>query len=204
MKRTSKFTTAIFVIAGLILVFGKQEWFPEFYRPQFMGAMAFISAFLIVLSSLIFKLPEVPANPVKNSIDFFQTSLIIILSLNGLGALGLFQLYKIGFEYDKFLHFIVPFISVVAISYFLYHFYELPFKKSIILAAILVIASGFVWEFFEFFGDNLFKTQMWGYSGKFIIKDTVWDLAMNFFGVIAGTLGLMIFKSSLTEYRKYD
>lgn len=198
-----KFIAAVFIIAGLILIFGKREWFPDFYRPQFMGIIALLSAFLIVLPSLIFSarggfaFGEKPSPEELNkqkSLNLLQAVLVAGLALNSLGALGLFQLYKIGFEYDKLLHFVVPFLSVMAFSRFGLDWYGWSLKKSIILSTVLVILGGFFWEFFEFFGDRLFKTEMSGYYGKFIIKDTIWDLAMNFFGVIGGILSFIFIK----------
>ncbi|MDP3015232.1 MAG: hypothetical protein Q8N28_02360 [bacterium] len=193
IQKISKITAVVFIIAGLILIFGKQEWFPDFYRPQFMGVMAFISAFLIVLPNLIFKFPDDPLK--QKTLIFFQNVLIITLLLNGLGELGFYQLYKIGFEYDKLLHFIVPFISVMALSSFGFNWYGWSFRKSIILSVVLVIIGGFLWEFFEFFGDRFFKTEMFGYYGKFIIKDTVWDLIMNFFGIVGGIIASNFIKN---------
>ena len=193
MKRTNKFIAAVFIIAGLILIFGKREWFPEFYRPQFMGIIAFVSALLIILPRFIFKPSSEELNKQK-SLNIFQAVLVAGLVLNSLGALGLFQFYKIGFEYDKLIHFVVPFLSVIAFSRFGLDWYGWSFGKSIILAAVLVIFGGFFWELFEFFGDKLLKTEMSGYYGKFIIKDTVWDSAMNFFGVVAGILNFIFIK----------
>ena len=205
MKKASKFIAAVFIIAGLILIFGKREWFPEFYRPQFMGIIAFVSALLIILPRFIFSArggsafsgkPSSEELNKQKSLNLLQAVLVVGLALNSLGALGLFQLYKIGFEYDKLIHFVVPFLSVIAFSRFGLDWYGWSFGKSIILAAVLVILGGFLWELFEFFGDRLFKTEMSGYYGKFIIKDTVWDLAMNFFGVIGGILSFVFIKKT--------
>ena len=205
MKRTNKFIAAVFIIAGLILIFGKREWFPEFYRPQFMGIIAFVSALLIILPRFIFSArggsafsgkPSSEELNKQKSLNLLQAVLVVGLALNSLGALGLFQLYKIGFEYDKLIHFVVPFLSVIAFSRFGLDWYGWSFGKSIILAAVLVILGGFLWELFEFFGDRLFKTEMSGYYGKFIIKDTVWDLAMNLFGVIGGILSFVFIKKT--------
>ncbi len=192
IKKISKIIAFIFVIAGLVFILGKRVWFPEFYRPQFMGTIAFISAFLIVLPNLIFKFPDDPLK--QKTLNFFQNVLVVSLLLNGLGGLGLFQLYKIGFEYDKLLHLIVPFLSVMALSRFGFDWYKWSFKKSIIISAILVVFGGFLWELFEFFGDRFFKTEMLGYYGKFIAEDTVWDLIINLFGVASGALSSVFIK----------
>lgn len=182
--RFVKIAIGIFVFVGLILFLGRKEWFPDFYNPKFMAMMAFISAFLIVLPRLIFK----TNNDLKKqqSLNFLQAGLIIILALNGLGALGLFQLYRVGIQYDKLVHFIGPFIFIIIVSRFGFQWYKWSLKKSIILAAILVFIGGFIWELFEFFMDYLFRTQMLGQYGEFAFKDTIWDIIFNMFGIISG------------------
>lgn len=192
IQKISKIIAIVFVIAGLVLILGKQEWFPEFYRPQFMGVIALLSAFLIISPRFIFKPSSEELNKQK-SLNLLQAVLVVGLVLNSLGALGLFQLYKIGLEYDKFVHFVVPFLFTMALSRFCFDWHKWSFKKSIILSAVLVILGGFLWELFEFFGDSLFKTQMLGYYRRFIVKDTVWDLIMNLFGVLGGVFASNIF-----------
>lgn len=194
IQKISKITAIVFVIAGLVFIFGKQEWFPDFYRPQFMGVIALFSAFLIVLPRFIFEPSSEELNKQK-SLNLLQAVLVVGLVLNSFGALGLFQLYKIGFEYDKFLHFVVPFLSVMVFSCFGFNWYGWSFRKSIILSTVFVILGGFFWELFEFFGDRFFKTEMLGYYGKFIIKDTIWDLATNFFGIVGGIIASNFIKN---------
>ena len=48
MKNFARIVSALFIIGGLVLLFGKSDWFPDFYNPVFMGSMGFISAFLVV------------------------------------------------------------------------------------------------------------------------------------------------------------
>jgi hypothetical protein len=185
-RKTNEIIAAIFVIAGLILFFGNREWFPDFYNPKFMAVMAFLSSFLIFLPRLIFRTNGDFEK--QRELNFLQTVLAAILLLNGLGSLGLFQLYKIGFEYDKLLHFVVPFISVITIGRFGFRRYGWNFKKSIVLAASIVFLGGLIWELFEYFGDYFFETQMLGYYGEFIVKDTVWDLIFNTLGIAVGVI----------------
>ncbi len=190
-RKIDEIIAEIFAIAGLILFFGKREWFPDFYNPKFMAVMAFLSSFLIFLPRLFFKTSDDAEK--QKSLNFLQTGLVIILLLNGLGSLGFFQMYKIGFEYDKFLHFVVPFVSTTVIGRFGFQWYGWSFKKSVILAASIVLLGGFIWEFFEFFGDYFLKTQMLGYYGKFIVKDTVWDLIINAIGIASGIVAFAKF-----------
>ncbi len=192
-----KFSVIAFIIGGLILLFGKGEWFPDFYNPKFMGVIGLFCAFLIILPRLIFK--TTISETKEKALTFLQNILVISLLLNAAGALGLFQLYKVGFEYDKFLHFIIPVISVIAIAYFSYNWYGHTLRKSLILAAMLVFLGSFLWELYEFFGDWTFKTQMLGQYGKFVAKDTLWDLIMNFLGTICAVIVLLYKKAAWTN-----
>ncbi|MDP1629035.1 MAG: DUF2238 domain-containing protein [bacterium] len=181
-KEISKIIAVIFIIAGFILFFGKRGWFPDFYNPEFMGVVAFISAFLIISPRLIFKAADSGQQKILN---LLQGSIVAGLSLNGLGALGL---YRADFGYDKILHFFVPLLFTIVIANFCRQWYKLTFKKSIILSMIIIFLAGLFWEFFEFFCDNLFNTKMLGYCGEFIVEDTVLDLIAGFFGIIGGVL----------------
>lgn len=193
IKKISKIIAFIFVIVGLFLVLGKRAWFPDFYNPVFMGVMAFVAAFLIFSSRLIFR----PGNPEQEKIlDLIQISMVAGLSFNALGALGLFQLYKFGFQYDKLLHFLNSFIFTIVLVKSYEQWRKFSFKKSIILSIIIIFLVGAIWETFEFVGDTLFKTQMLGQYGEFVTEDTIWDLAMNSFGIITAVAGLSICRNN--------
>lgn len=168
------------------MIFGEVEWFPDFYNPQFMGAMGLLSAILIVFPSFVF-VPSLMDKKQK-ALNFLQNVLVVSLLLSAAGALGLFQLYKVGFEYDKFLHFMISALFIISITYFNYHWYEIGFKNSLVKAVILVVVCGFLWELFELFGDKNFGTQMLGYYGEFVSEDTFWDLIMNTLGGAVGAV----------------
>lgn len=197
IKKISKIIAFIFVIAGLVLILGKRAWFPDFYNPMFMGVMAFVSAFLIFSSRLILR----PGNPEQEKIlDLIQISMVAGLSFGALGALGLFQLYKFGFQYDKLLHFLNPFVFTIAFAKSYEQWRKFSFKKSIILSIIIVFLIGVIWETYELVGDTLFKTKMLGLHGEFVTEDTIWDLTMNGFGIITAVAGLSIFRRKNSHY----
>ncbi|HUT96246.1 MAG TPA: hypothetical protein VMW82_01615 [Candidatus Paceibacterota bacterium] len=185
-KRYGEITASIFTLNGLVLFFGNRTWFPDFYNPKFMAMAAFASAFLIILPRLIYKVKDDPKK--QQSLNLLEVSLIIGLGLSGLGGLGLFRLSEAGFEYDKLIHFLVPFIFTIVICYFGSQWYGWSFKKSVILGASLVFIGGIIWEIFEFLADTLLGTQMRGYYGEFIVKDTTLDMIFNMLGIISGVL----------------
>ena len=191
IKKIGKIISLIFIIAGIILISGKREWFPDFYNPFFMGVMAFVSAFLVSSPRLFLK----PNNPEQEKVlDSVQTGAILVLSLNALGALGLFQLYKLGFQYDRFIHFLNSFIFTIIFAKAYGQWFKASFEKSVILAMAIIFLVGAGWEIYEFVGDGLFKTEMAGIYGKFVTEDTFWDLIMNLLGIIVAAISLIVFR----------
>jgi len=183
-----------FLIAGLILILGKKDWFPDFYSPKFFGLFSFVSAFLIILPSLIFRADE---SVKKEALLNLRIVMAVSLLLNGLGSLGLFQLYKFGFEYDKVIHFGIALMLVIPLSSFIFYWYGLNFKKSVFMAVMIMISAGFVWELLEYFADLIFGTKTFGVYGTEVIKDTILDLVMDFAG--AGMAIIFLFRKKILD-----
>ncbi|MDO8443282.1 MAG: DUF2238 domain-containing protein [bacterium] len=198
IKKISKIIALVFVIGGFVLILGKRAWFPDFYNPIYNGIMAFVSTFLIILPRLIFKPKD---SEQEKILDLVQAGALIVLSLSALGGLGLFQLYKFGFQYDKLVHFVASAIFTIAAMKLCQQWYKMSFKKSIILSIIIIFLAGIAWELYEFLADVLFGTQMFGVYGQYIIKDTTWDIIMNCLGIVAAVAGLSIFKNRNTEIK---
>jgi len=191
MKKIADIVSGLFVAGGLILIFGKRAWFPDFYNPVFMGSMSFVAALLLVSPGYFLKPKDQDQEKV---VDMIYVGLIFSLVLGALGALGLYQLYKIGIEYDKILHFLLSVFFTVILTRSYQGWRKYGLKKSLSIAVTIVFLGGLVWEAYEFLGDALLDTEMMGYSGQFVTKDTVWDVIMNSLGVILGIFGLRIFK----------
>lgn len=188
-KNFLKFSSATLVIIGLILLLGPKNWFPNFYSPVFMGVIALISPFLIYLPKFILK----KSTPQKRNLIIEMRSVITFsLLVNFAGELGLFQLYKYGFEYDKFAHFIVSMAFAFILGESLREWKPLHSKKLVLAVFLIVVSSGIVWEIFEASSDYLFKTQEWGVYGKHLAMDTYKDMIFNALGTIAGMIIFMI------------
>jgi len=182
------FSVLVFIFAGFILLLVEGERFPEFYNPHFMGLASFVSALLILLPALVFKIDSDTEQPQRlykrRSLQNLQVIIAITLLLNGAGSLGLYQLYRIGFEYDKLLHFATPFVFTVFIARFIYYWYALRSIRAITLSALVVLIGGFLWEAGEILTDAVFGTQSFGIYGQYIVRDTVIDLVLNGVGVL--------------------
>lgn len=82
------------------------------------------------------------------------------------------------------------------LAYFIREWYALSAKKSLVISAFLVFAGGIMWELWEFSGDWLFGTQMFGIYGGLVLKDTIVDNIMNILGIYTGAM-FVIFRSKI-------
>lgn len=188
-KNFLKFSSITLVIVGLILLFGPKYWFPDYYKPVFMGIVAVISPFLISVPEFIFK----KDTPQKRKLVLEMRSAIAFsLSVNIGGELGLFQLYKFGFQYDKFAHFVVSMLFAFILGEALKEWHHFPSRKVVWLVFLIIFSSGVLWEIFEATSDFLFRTQEWGVYGNNITWDTYEDISFNILGALAGIIVFMI------------
>lgn len=170
---------------GCILLIGPRGWFPNFYSPIFLGIIALISPVLIYLPKFFLK----KSTPRKRNLILEMRSVIAFsLLVNFAGELGLFQLYRYGFEYDKFAHFSVSMLFAFMLGESLKEWENFSPKKVVGLTLLIVFGSGILWELFEASSDFLFKTQVWGVYGEHLVIDTYRDIFFNTLGAIAGAI----------------
>ena len=183
MKLFVKASITLYIIAGALLFFSDFEFFPDFYQPRLMGALAFTSAFLIVLPRIFFK----PRNEMQaHALARIQTVITLGLAINGAGGLGLYQLHIVGFEYDKLAHFLTTLLFTMGLVYFLRDWFGKSFTESAAISATIVITGGFGWELLEMFSDVVLGTQLVGGGGEGIGRDTTIDVLMNTAGIGVG------------------
>jgi hypothetical protein len=172
-------------LAGVMLLIAPREWFPTFYAPRFMGIGAYFFILLILLPQLLFGTKKLQH---QQSIVHLQFSLAVTLVLCGLGEFGLWQLYRYGFEYDKFIHFLMPAVVTYSMVHFLMKRFEFRLSSASTLGGVIIFFCGVVWEYAEFYNDKVFGTQLFGIYGADVYRDTALDLFFNACGVIAALL----------------
>lgn len=175
------------IILALVLFFGKKDWWPSFYAPNFYGWAFIVSVFLIILPKLIFKAKD---KCQRETLILLRAVLALILILNALGEIYFYQLFKYGIHYDKIIHFANSFMFFAVFTAFIISWYGVPLPKAVIVSVILVLISGFLWEAFEFSVDWLFKTKEFGINGQFVILDTTFDILFDSAGIATGWLAL--------------
>lgn len=185
-----------FIFAGLVFTLGRPEWFPEsYFMPRAMGYAAFIYAFIVILPRLIFRLPdgEDPHTGKKQkALVNFQMAIAFCLYFDSIGALGFFHLQRLGIQYDKLVHFVVPTIFTFVGTDFIHNWFGLKFRKALVIALSLVIFGGVMWELLEFSSDVFFGTRRFGVYGQNVINDTILDMSMNAMGIVTGSVASVV------------
>jgi len=195
MKVFVKIAIFALCIAGALLLLLPLRIFPNFYDVRYMGWSALVGAALIYFVPYFFRVrPQTPNAQKKNrAVDILQALLAFMIITNALGDLGLYQLYKVGFEFDKVIHFVIPFTAVLILPLFFQGRFGMKPLHSIALAFALSLPLGVGWEIFEYLADYFLETHIYGVYGADINRDTKLDLAFDAIGsTLAGLIGIFV------------
>lgn len=173
-----------FVITGLVFMMAPSDYFPAYYHQELIGIVSLLTPILLGLPR--WTLP-IETESQKRLVAKMERNILVILLLGGAGELGLFQLYRYGLEYDKLLHFVIPWIMTASFSIIAQTWWHFPRRKALLFSAILVFGSGIVWECLEAVSDILFGTAVWGVYGNHIPEDTLKDILYNGLGIAFGS-----------------
>lgn len=181
-----------YIFVGIVLFGGAFfEWgiFPDFYMPYLMGSLAFVSATLIYLPNLLYK--KAGTTEKRSAIAYLHLTVAVGLLINGAGGLGLYKLYKVGFQYDKLTHFVTPLIFTLALTYLFQNWHGRRFGISLVFSSIIVLVASFLWEGLEYISDIFLGTHLFGGGSSEVITDTIGDIIANFLGVITASVVLI-------------
>jgi len=195
MKFFIKFSIVSLSLAGLILLILPLSVFPDFYDVRYMGWAALVGAAIIYFVPRFLQVsPQNPHVQKKNqAVDLLQWLLAVVIMANALGDLGLYQLYKIGFEFDKVIHFIIPLTGVLILPLFFQGRFGMLPLPSIALAFFLSLPLGVGWEIFEYLADYFLGTHIYGVYGQNMLRDTKLDLLFDASGsTLAVLIGIFI------------
>jgi len=190
MKLFIKISVVVSLFAGFVLLLFPVDWFPSFYDARYMGLAAIGGAAAIIILPRILNALTGAADDKnkKQAINLFQLLLAVSIISNALGDLGSYQLYKIGFQYDKLVHFSTSLLGVFIGAIILRKLFEIRLSSAAVFAFIAVIICGIGWEVFERLSDFLFKTHIAGVYASDISNDTKFDLLSNAIGAISGAI----------------
>lgn len=164
--------------------------------------------YLAILSSvgllgpwLFFRfLPRIQTKGTANLLGFIE--LLITIGI-GIGWLGGFGLYRVGLGYDTFAHFSVSMLIglvILSVSFVLIPEIQHSYFMGFLIVAVLASVAGLINELFEYGGDQLFGTVMYGEAGQ--SDDTLRDLVGNTLGFLAGSVIGFATKDRIIDYVK--
>jgi hypothetical protein len=162
----------------------------NFIKPSTIGILAFVAVFLIISPRLFLNSRIGGDMKREHALSKLQSMIAFALIVNCAGGAGLYDLYKIGFNYDKLMHFIVPMMFAVVWAYFFKDWFGFGIRESALFASALTFAGGVVWEILEAFSDIFFGTQLLGMGSGKIVSDVVLDVVMDVLGIIMGIIWL--------------
>lgn len=181
-----------FIVCGFMLVIlsCKPALWEIWQNPLFMGVIGIFSGFILMLPRFIYNNSWLKKIYSIQLLYFIQLIILLGLFLNAIGALGLYLNLK---NYDIFTHFFDGVIFSFGL-YFIYLIYPHPEKaflakeqkKALIFTIFIFFSFAVLWEIYEYFGDILFKTQMFGEPGEKI--DTEIDIIASTIGSITGII----------------
>lgn len=184
IKTLIDYSVLIFFCAGLIFLLLPVSWFPDFYDVRYMGWAAMASAVIVKFLPLAIRAQQgSPDLDKKNrAVDLFKFLIIFSLASNAFGDLGLYQLYRVGLEFDKLLHFVAPFVGASIIFIILTDRFDFSSTNAIAASFLIVITLSAGWEIYEQLADRLFKTRIAGAYGLNVNADTRMDIIFDFMG----------------------
>ena len=190
MKSFALFSSVGLFFAGCILLVLPVGVFPSFYDVRYMGIAGVVGALAIILLPKTLRVPtNSPRAKEKNeAADLFRFLIAILLVSNAVGDLGLYQLYKYGFEFDKLIHATSSLITAAFLPIIFYKRFGIGLLSGLIMSFCIVVMLGVFWELYEYAVDLFFGTRIFGVYHLDINTDTKRDIIFNTLGALVGVM----------------
>ncbi len=154
----------------------------EWFLAWLMG----ISAILLFLPWLIFKIPSLKRRATEPLLALIELLLAGAMCLSWIGSFGP---YRWGIGYDSFVHYTASLfaaIGFVTLVYTLKPTLKSNWAVVVVIAIVLSFLTGIGNEAFEYYGDIIWGTEMYGEAGQ--PNDTVIDYAFDATGATLGVI----------------
>lgn len=152
----------------------------------FLGYLSLLSAAGLLGPWLIYRfVPWFEEKGSERLLGAFEVMIAVAMIASWIGAFGM---YRVGLGYDTGVHvFVSSLIALMVVMAALSTRFELGARMAAILgcAALVTILAGSVNEVFEWGGDQLFGTSMYGEAGE--PNDTFKDAIGNMAGFVIGS-----------------
>lgn len=186
--RTIRAFYAFLIALFVVLTFSPLSWFPSFYDTRYMGLISLAGIAMVYWIYWAFVVPPTDRNAEQKNAAVHRTQYLLTLFIfvSVIGDLGLYQLYRVGFQYDKVLHFAIPFVTMVLLPSLVMVRFDLTLRRAVWYVFVGLLLTGVVWEVYELTVDFLFGTSLSGMYRTAITWDTQVDVMCVAAGTIAG------------------
>jgi len=184
-----------YIVVAIVFLSFPTDLLPDYiHKPRlmFFGILAFAGLLYLPRVIFIWTKGKILYQKRKSSLLKYENLFAVGLFVSSMGDLGFYQFYRIGFNYDKLVHFILPFFAVISAGGYLINGYRQNWLKALFLAASIVMIGGIVWEAVEFSVDKIFGTHLWGVDSRDVFSDTKADLYADFLGTLLGLSAQLI------------
>lgn len=187
------YSSLALVVAGVLMVLLPVRFFPSFFDVRYTGLTSLLGALVIQTVPRIFFVDAARPDAIRKNhgARIMQFLLALIIVGNSASELGLYALYRYGFQYDKALHATVPFIAMVSLPLLLELRYGVAPSGSIPFVFFGVLCAGIAWEIYEYSIDFLLGTHLSGEFGHYVLPDTIFDVVWNTIGVVCGLIAVL-------------
>ncbi len=186
--RTIRAFYAFLIALFVVLTFSPLSWFPSFYDTRYMGLISLAGIAMVYWLYWAFAVEEteIHADAKNAAVHRAQYLLTLFIFVSVIGDLGLYQLYRVGFQYDKVLHFAIPFVTMVVLPLLMMVRFDLTLRRATWYTFGGLLVTGVVWEVYELTVDLFFGTSLSGMYRTVIAWDTQVDVMCVAAGTIAG------------------
>lgn len=167
-------TSVLFLCFSLYLALTTEDWF----RPT----MGVASACALIIPRIAYKKILYFQYVSISILAWIELALLFLLTFNGIGSLGFYITRQ---YYDMVLHIVDP-LLITVIVFLVSSTYIIQKNQKNLSAAhwislLFSLFSVFMWEVWEYVGDQVFGTRMFGQEGE--ARDTFYDIVAGIIGI---------------------
>jgi hypothetical protein len=194
MKLFPKIIFYLLLAAGILMTFLPLSWFPSFYDVRYSGWSMIGTALIIYFVPLLIRVPSNSPDAEKKNkaANLLQLFLTLTILADALGALGLYELYDYGIPYSYILHVTMTFAGVIILTIVINQRFDVRIIKAAVIAFIIVLSWGVVWEIYENLNDHVFGTHLTGASQTSTKNTTDLNLIQDTIGASCGLILILL------------
>lgn len=167
--------------------------------PFFGYNFTFVAPLILIIPRVLYTKINIFKTQPLSFIKFLETLFILGFIISALGSLWL---YRVDIYWDWLVHFFNGgFLSAVFSLLFLIFKKNSSRLSTSLFGFILMIPLSILWEFYEFFGDKIFGSKMFGDWFRPLFFDTIFDILLTILGAFLASLLIFHYWRSFLKFK---